>query len=60
MRRLFHDDIRMPIVCITQLMGLAMGIPEKELGLNKLFVPLPNHSAIHQEEKRYGSLHIIS
>jgi heterodisulfide reductase subunit B len=29
---------RMPIFYFTQLMGLAMGLPEKELGLSKLAV----------------------
>jgi heterodisulfide reductase subunit B len=28
----------MPIVYITQLLGLCLGIPEKELGLNRLMV----------------------
>ena len=39
--------------------GIGNGDSRKGAGLNKLFVPLPNHSAIHQEEKRYGS-YIIS
>jgi heterodisulfide reductase subunit B len=28
----------MPILYFTQLMGLAFGIPEKELGIQRLFV----------------------
>jgi len=28
----------MPIVYITQLLGLCLGIPQKELGLNRLMV----------------------
>jgi heterodisulfide reductase subunit B len=28
----------MPVVYITQLLGLCLGIPQKELGLNRLMV----------------------
>jgi heterodisulfide reductase subunit B len=28
----------LPVIYFTQLMGLAMGVPPKELGLEKLFV----------------------
>jgi heterodisulfide reductase subunit B2 len=32
-------DYQMPILYITQLLGLALGISSKNLGLNKLMVP---------------------
>lgn len=37
-----HERFDLPILYFTQLMGLAMGIDERRLGLNKLFVsPAP-------------------
>jgi heterodisulfide reductase subunit B2 len=33
------NDYKMPIVYITQLLGLALGISSKNLGFNKLMVP---------------------
>ncbi len=43
----YHDKlakrwgpVRIPTVYITQLMGLAFGIPAEELGLNRCFVPM--------------------
>jgi heterodisulfide reductase subunit B len=35
-----------PVAYFTQLMGLAFGLPEKKLGLNRLFVPLPERRAV--------------
>lgn len=44
----YHDqierhwgEVRIPTVYFTQLMGLAFGIPAKQLGLNRNFVRLP-------------------
>lgn len=37
--RQFHEDVKMPVMYFTQFMGLAFGIPEKELGLNKMLSP---------------------
>lgn len=34
------EDVRIPTVYFTQLMGLAFGLPESELGLARGFVPL--------------------
>jgi len=39
--RRFGEDVRIPIPYFTQVIGLALGIPEKELGLEKLLIPLP-------------------
>lgn len=35
--RLYDEDFSMPILYFTQLMGIALGIPEKELGIQRLF-----------------------
>lgn len=37
--RKFHEDVKMPVMYFTQLLGLALGIPEKELGLHKMLCP---------------------
>lgn len=34
------QPLRMPVVYLTQLMGLALGLPERELGLQHNIVPL--------------------
>ncbi|MFA6092629.1 MAG: CoB--CoM heterodisulfide reductase iron-sulfur subunit B family protein [Elusimicrobiota bacterium] len=34
-----YDDVTTPVVYFTQLMGLAFGIPESELGLKRNIVP---------------------
>jgi heterodisulfide reductase subunit B len=36
--RQYRTDFRMPVLYFTQLIGLALGIGHKELGLNKLIV----------------------
>jgi heterodisulfide reductase subunit B len=35
----FQGDINMPVAYFTQLAGLAFGISEKQLGMQRLFVP---------------------
>jgi heterodisulfide reductase subunit B len=37
----FGEDVRMPVLYYTQLLGLLMDIPEKKLGLQRLLVPPP-------------------
>jgi heterodisulfide reductase subunit B2 len=40
----YDEKIHLPVLYFTQLMGLAMGLSEKELGINRLFVkpkPMP-------------------
>jgi len=37
----YGEDVRIPVPYFTQLIGLALGIPEESLGLEKLLVPLP-------------------
>jgi len=40
MGRLFKDKINMPVAYFTQLMGISLGISHRNLGLQRLFVPL--------------------
>lgn len=35
--RKMHDTIDLPVAYFTQLMGVALGLPEKELGIQRLF-----------------------
>jgi heterodisulfide reductase subunit B len=39
MKDLFEEDLRLPSVYFTQLMGTAFGLSPKELGINRLFIP---------------------
>jgi heterodisulfide reductase subunit B len=36
----FKDDIDVPVAYFSQLMGMAFGIPDKDLGMHRLFVPM--------------------
>lgn len=38
MKRAFGEDVKMPVLYFTQLLGLAFGISEKQLGMGRLFV----------------------
>lgn len=40
--KLQNDEISLPIIYFTQLVGAAFGIPEKELGLHRQIVPAPD------------------
>ena len=35
----YGEDITIPVVFFSQLIGLALGIPESKLGFKRLFVP---------------------
>lgn len=37
--REFHEDVGMPVMYLTQLVGQAFGLSDTELGLQRLFVP---------------------
>jgi heterodisulfide reductase subunit B2 len=37
--RQFGESVALPVVYLTQLMGMAFGLGERELGLHRLFVP---------------------
>lgn len=40
MSQQFKDKIELPVAYFTQLLGLALGITERQLGLHRLLVPL--------------------
>jgi heterodisulfide reductase subunit B len=37
--RKFHEDVKIPVMYFTQLMGIALGHSRKELGLHKMLSP---------------------
>ena len=44
--RRFKDDVKVPVAYFTQLMGMAFGLGKKEVGLQRLFVPLERKAAL--------------
>jgi heterodisulfide reductase subunit B len=42
MNKKFGYWFKVPVVFFTQLVGVALGIDKKKLGLNRLFLPLPD------------------
>lgn len=40
MSRQFKERLEIPVVYFTQLLGLALGVPERRLGMHRLLVPL--------------------
>ena len=46
--RTLREPIRIPVVFLTQLMGRAFGLPEADLGMRRLFVPLAPALARHE------------
>jgi heterodisulfide reductase subunit B len=40
----FQEEINLPVAYFTQLVGLAFGISEKQLGMQRLFVPFKSAS----------------
>jgi heterodisulfide reductase subunit B len=46
--RTFGEPIQVPVLFLTQLMGRAFGIPEADLGMRRLFVPLEPALAPHE------------
>ena len=39
--RAFKEDVGVPVLYFTQLLGFLLGVPEKRLGLKRLLVPAP-------------------
>ncbi|MCS7197091.1 MAG: CoB--CoM heterodisulfide reductase iron-sulfur subunit B family protein [Candidatus Bipolaricaulota bacterium] len=39
MSRQFQERVEIPVVYFTQLLGLALGVPERQLGMHRLLVP---------------------
>ena len=42
----FHENVHIPVLYFTQLMGMAFGLGKKEVGLQRLFVPLERKAAL--------------
>ena len=47
--RHFGESLHMPIAYFTQFLGLALGIPPRELGIQRLFLPLPETDGKRKE-----------
>ncbi len=41
MSQQFKERLQLPVAYFTQLLGLALGVPERRLGLHRLLIPLP-------------------
>ncbi len=50
-RKRYGEDVTIPIPYFTQLIGMALGLPDEALGLHKLLVPLSWEAS----EKRYAA-----
>jgi len=48
MGRRLGEPIRLPVLYLTQLMGLAFGLPERDLGMQRLFVPFRRAAAAQE------------
>ena len=48
MGRRLGEPIRLPVAYLTQLMGLAFGLPERDLGMQRLFVPFRRAAAAQE------------
>ena len=46
----YKEKINIPVAYFTQLMGVAFGLPEKKLGLQRLFKPLPKIGVVKKGE----------
>lgn len=45
MSRRYRDDVKMPVAYFTQIMGKALGLDDRTLGLHRLFIPLRQPAA---------------
>ncbi len=54
MERAYGEKFTVPVIYFTQLLGIALGIPDKELGLNRSLVPLTYKRKLNVEEKVYA------
>ena len=44
--RRYGDGVKLPVAYFTQIMGKAMGLDDRTLGLHRLFIPLRQRAAI--------------
>jgi heterodisulfide reductase subunit B len=58
MNRMFGEKIQIPVLYFSQLLGLALGIPQKDLGFERLFMPFqyvpPPTAPIQQKEAAHA------
>jgi heterodisulfide reductase subunit B len=54
-KKLFGETVSIPVAYFTQLMGLAFGLPQRALGIQRLFVPLPSELTAQRGE---GGQHV--
>lgn len=50
MSKRFHEAVDIPVVYFSQLLGLALGVKPRRLGLDRLFVPLDLEATAPAEE----------
>jgi len=41
----YHKEVNVPVAYFTQIMGRALGLDDRTLGLHRLFIPLRQHAA---------------
>jgi len=49
--RAVHSKLNLPILHLPQLIGLAMGIPAKELGVSRHLVPVNSITRITEKRR---------
>lgn len=54
LRRRYPDLLPMPVLYFTQLIGMALGLPPRSLGLQRLIVPLKGHVAALLKEEAHA------
>jgi heterodisulfide reductase subunit B len=50
----YGERLNIPVIYFTQLLGLALGIPERELGLHRSLLPLTYKQKLGKEELVYA------
>ncbi|MFH0990794.1 MAG: heterodisulfide reductase-related iron-sulfur binding cluster [bacterium] len=53
--RNFDENLNLPIAYFTQLLGIALGVSEKKLGMQRLFIP-PHYE--HSDVKKGENVHV--
>ncbi|MFI5252165.1 MAG: CoB--CoM heterodisulfide reductase iron-sulfur subunit B family protein [Bacteroidota bacterium] len=54
MKKMFGGDFHIPVIYFTQLIGLAFGIPEQELGIHRNLIPPTCATRLTREEPVYA------
>jgi heterodisulfide reductase subunit B len=50
----YGERLNIPVIYFTQLLGLALGIPERELGLHRSLLPMTYKQKLSKEELVYA------